>query len=418
MRLLGRGVLRRHRPRRAAILTAMAGAVAASSIAGFALFPGPSQAQQAEASEPVAEEMGVESWALVDSESGRYLAGESLDERKATAATASVMTALVALDQVEDLDSEVVVPEEAERFVGFTYSNVGLIVGERLSVRELLEAMLISSGTDATYALASHLGSGDTQNFVRMMNARASELGLENTHFENPAGLDDEENYSTAGDLSAIAVEAMKDPRFAEIVDTRETTISTRAATQDREVDLYNTNELLYAYPAVNGIKTGGSPQSGSSVIASAERDGKSYVAVVMGGDGASEASGAAWSVLQYGFNAYEERKIVREGEDLAELSLPYRGTEKMTLVAEKEIESLAATDSRIERRVDTRNAPQGAAAGKELGSVEVFVEGVKVGESPLVTAKSYMRPSTWDKAQLAAIWPFKKLWSSLRDSS
>lgn len=397
-------------------LTAVAGAMAAASLASAALCTGPAWAQEGGASEPVAEEIGVESWVLVDPGSGRELAGENLDERRATAATASVMTALVVLERTEDLETEVAVPEEAEEFVGFTYSNVGLIAGERLSVRELLEAALISSGTDATYALAEHLGSGDPQNFVEMMNARARELGLENTRFANPAGLDEEGNYSTAGDLAALASEAMKDPRFAGIVDTRETTISARGATQDREIDLYNTNELLFAYPAVNGIKTGGSPQAGSSVIASAERGGKSYVAVVTGGDSAGDASGAAWSVLQHGFDAYDERRIVREGEELAELALPYRSTEKITLVAEDGVEALAAPDTQIERRVDTRNAPEGASAGEELGSVEVFVEGAKVGESPLVTDRDYMRPSVWDKARLAALWPAKKLWASLRE--
>lgn len=402
-----------HRLRTAAGLTALAGAIAANALAGTALT---STAHAQGTDPPSAEEMGVESWALVDPQSGRYLEGEGLDERKAPAATASVMTALVALEETDDLGSEVAVPEEAEEFVGFTYSNVGLIAGERLSVRELLQATLISSGTDATYTLAEHLGSGDTQNFVDMMNDRASEMGLQNTRFTNPAGLDEEGNYSTAGDLAAIVTEAMKDPRFAGIVDTGETTISTESPVQNREIDLYNTNELLFAYPAVNGVKTGGSPQAGSSVIASAERGGKSYVAVVMGGGSAGEASGAAWSVLQHGFNAYEERRIVREGESLAELPLPYRSTEKVTLVAENEIEALAAPGSQVERRVSTQSAPEGASAGEELGSVEVFVEGDKVGESPLVTGGDYMRPSVWDKARLAALWPFEKLWSSLRE--
>ena len=97
-------------------------------------------------------------------------------------------------------------------------------------------------------------------------------------------------------------------------------------------------------------------------------------------------------------------------------MPLPYRSTEKVTLVAENEIEALAAPGSQVERRVNTQNAPEEASAREELGSVEVFVDGVEVGESPLVTGRDYMRPSIWDKARLAALWPFEKLWSSLRE--
>lgn len=355
-------------------------------------------------------EIEAASWALVDSGSGRYLAGESSDERRAPAATATVMTALVALEQAEDLDTEVVVPEEAERYVGFTYSNVGLIAGERLSVRELLKAAMISSGTDATYALAHYLGYGDPQRFVDQMNAKARELGLENTHFTNPTGQDEAGNYSTAEDLAVIAREARQDPRFAEIVSTPEATIST----QTRKIDLFNTNELLYSYPVSDGIKTGSSPQAGPSVIASAESGGGSYVAVVLGAGSAQQASDSARTVLQHGFETYDSRPLVREGEEFARLPLPYKKGQRATLVADEKVEALVGPGSEIEHRVTSREAPESAPAGERLGSVEVLVDGVKVGESPLVTAESYLRPSVWDKARLAALWPIERLSAAL----
>lgn len=368
--------------------------------------PGTALAQGTTAPQGPPEDLGVSSWALVDPASGRYLAGENPDERRSPAATATIMTALVALERAEDLDAEVVVPEGSERFVGFTYSNVGLITGERLSVRELLKAAMISSGTDATYALADHVGYGDTQHFVDQMNDKARELGLEDTHFENPTGIDEEGNYSTARDLAEISRTAMQDPRFAEIVGTREATIST----QTREIDLFNTNELLYAYPASSGIKTGSSAQAGSSMIASAERDGESYIAVILDAGSSEEASAAAWTALQHGFDAYGDRPLVHKREAFAQLPLPYKKSEKVTLVAGEEVEALVAPDSEVERRVTTRKPPEGAPAGHTLGSVEVFVEGAKVGESPLVTAEDYLRPSVWDKARLATLWPFERL--------
>lgn len=355
-------------------------------------------------------ETGAASWALVDSGSGRYLAGESPDERRAPAATASVMTALIALEEAEDLDAEVTVPEEAERYVGFTYSNVGLIAGERLSVLELLEAAMISSGTDATYALAHYLGYGDPESFVDQMNAEARELGLENTRFTNPTGQDEEGNYSTARDLAVIAREARQDPRFAEIVSTPETTISTR----NREIDLFNTNELLYSYPAADGIRTGSSPQAGSSMIASAESDGASYIAVVLGAGSVREAADDARAVLQYGFESYDSRPLVQEGEEFARLPLPYKKGQRAPLVAGEKVEALVGPGSEVEHRVTSRPAPDGVPAGERLGSVAVLVDGAKVGESPLVTAEGHPRASIWDKARLAALWPIKHLAAAL----
>lgn len=387
------------------------GAATGALILGLILAAGLAQPEAALAQRAAPPELGAASWALVDPDTGRYLDGENPDERRAPAATANIMTALVALEEAEELDSEVVVPKEAERYVGFTYSNVGLIAGERLSVRELLQAAMISSGTDATYTLAEYMGYGDMQSFVDQMNAKARELGLENTHFTNPLGMDEEGNYSSAGDLAVIAREAMRDPRFADIVSTREATIST----QTREIELFNTNELLYAYPVSDGIKTGSSPQAGPSVVASAEGDGRSYIAVVMGSASAQGASGDARTVLQYGFDTYESRPLVREGEEFARLPLPYKKGQEATLVAGEKVEALAGPGSEVEHRVSTREAPESAPAGERLGSVRVFVGGVKVGESPLVTAESYLRPSVWDKARLAALWPIERLADSLR---
>lgn len=384
---------------------------AAAIVLTLTLAAGLAHSESALAQRAAPHELGASSWALVDPETGRYLDGENPDERRAPAATANIMTALVALESAEDLHSEVVVTKEAERYVGFTYSNVGLIAGEQLSVRELLQAAMISSGTDATYTLAEHMGYGDTQRFVDRMNAKARELGLENTHFTNPLGLDEEGNYSSARDLAVIGRETMRDPRFADMVSTQEATIST----QNREIELFNTNELLYAYPVSTGIKTGSSPHAGPSVVASAEDDGRSYIAVVLGTDSAQGASGDARGVLQYGFDTYESQPLVREGEEFTRLPLPYKKGQEVTLVAGEKVEALAGPGSEIEHRTSAREAPESAPAGERLGSVRVLVDGVEVGESPLVTAESYLRPSVWDKARLAALWPIERLADSLR---
>src|SRR5918911_439180 len=209
---------------------------AAAILIAFALVLGSCEWGQAAAQEKPAGErtapktlkLDSRSWVLVDADTGIYLAGKNPDKRLPIASTTNVMTALVVLEKGMNLDKEVVVPKEAERFVGLTYSNVGLIAGERLTVRDLLVAALVPSGTDAVYTLAYSLGGGSVDNFVDKMNAKASEMGLKNTHFANPAGLDSPGNYSSARDLAKIALAAMEYPTFTNIVDSEEATISTQ----------------------------------------------------------------------------------------------------------------------------------------------------------------------------------------------
>ena len=152
-----------------------------------------------------------------------------------------------------------------------------------MSVGDLLTAALVPSGTDAVYALAEHLGDGSVDEFVAKMNDKAKELGLENTHFANPAGIDAPGNYSSAADLAKITREAMKYPEFREIVNMPEATIST----QDREIDVVTTNLLVlpnsgYDYGPATGAKTGTSDQAGFCVVATAQSGDESYIAVVL----------------------------------------------------------------------------------------------------------------------------------------
>src|SRR5918999_4535884 len=190
---------------------------------------------------PGAPRLDAGSWALIDANTGLYLAGKDPDKRISIASTTKMMVALVALEDGTNLNERVTVSENAASYAGSVYSNVGLYPYDRVSVRDLLTAALVPSGTDAVYALAEHLGDGSVDEFVAKMNDKAEELGLENTHFANPAGIDARGNYSSAADLAKITSEEMKYPEFREIVDMPDATIST----QDREIDVFNTNLLI-----------------------------------------------------------------------------------------------------------------------------------------------------------------------------
>ncbi|MDQ3251049.1 MAG: D-alanyl-D-alanine carboxypeptidase [Actinomycetota bacterium] len=359
-----------------------------------------SLAQESESQAPPgAPKLDAGSWTLIDADTGLYLAGKDPDKRVAIASTTKIMVALVALDEGVNLDEQATVSEDAASYAGSIYSNIGLYPYDRVSVRDLLTATLVPSGTDAVYALTEHLGDGSVDEFVARMNDKAKELGLENTRFENPAGIDARGNYSSANDLAKITKEAMKYPEFREIVSRPEATIST----QDREIDVVNTNLLVvpnsgYDYGPATGVKTGTSAQAGLCLVASAQSDDESYIAVVLDAAGDLQRFEAATTALEYGFGEYEREPLVERGDSYAKLDLPYRRGETVKLVADRDVSALAGPGLEVERRATNEEAPPSAKTKRELGTVAVSVEGRNVGSSPLVVEKGYEAASLWQK--------------------
>jgi serine-type D-Ala-D-Ala carboxypeptidase (penicillin-binding protein 5/6) len=362
--------------------------------------PGRAVAQEMEPEAPPgAPKLNAGSWTLIDAETGLYLAGKEPEEQVAIASTTKIMVALVALEEGVDLTEQVTVSEEAASYAGSVYSNVGLYPYDRVSVRDLLMAALIPSGTDAVYALAEHLGDGSVDEFVARMNDKAKELGLKNTHFENPAGIDARGNYSSAADLAKITREAMKYPEFREIVDDPEATIST----QDREIDIFTTNLLVAPgsgqdYGPATGVKTGTSLQAGPCLVASAKSDDESYIAVVLDSAEDLQRFEAARTALEYGFGEYEREPLVEREDPYAELKLPYRRGETVKLVAAKDVSALSGPGLEVVRNSTSKEAPPSAEAGRKLGTVEVSVDGRSVGSSPLVVQKGYEEASLWQR--------------------
>jgi D-alanyl-D-alanine carboxypeptidase (penicillin-binding protein 5/6) len=353
---------------------------------------------------PGAPKLNAGSWTIIDADTGHYLAGNNPDEQVPIASTTKIMVALVALDENVDLDEQVTVSEKAASYAGSVYSNIGLYPYDRVSVRDLLTAALVPSGTDADYALAEHLGDGSVDEFVAKMNDKAKELGLENTHFETPAGIDARGDSSSATDLATITREAMKYPEFREIVNMPEATIST----QDREIDVVTTNLLVlpnsgYDYGPATGAKTGTSAKAGFCVVATAQSGDESYIAVVLDAAGDLQRFEAATTALEYGFGEYEREPLVERQEPYTEMELPYRRGETVKLVAAKDVIALAGPGLEVVRSKTTQEAPPSAKAGRKVGTVEVSVDGRSVGSSPLVVQKGYEEASLWQKVTYLA---------------
>ena len=357
--------------------------------------------QRADANPPGAPELDATSWAVVDRETGLYLAGKDPDRRVPIASTTKVMVALVALEDGARLDEEVTVSENAASYAGGVYSAAGLYPYDTVSVGELLNATLVPSGTDAVYALAEHLGGGSVEEFVGRMNQEAEELGLENTRFGDPAGLD-AGNQSTARDLATVAREAMEYPEFREIIAKPEVTITT----QDREIRLDNTNLLVvpnsgYDYAAATGVKTGTSPQAGPCLISAASNGDESYVAVVLGAAEDLYRFEASQTALEYGFGDFGQTAFVERDAGFGELRLPYRREESVRLVAAEDVSGLGGPGLEVQRRITReREAPPSAEAGDVLGTVEVLVDGRSAGTTALVAAEGYEEAGLWQRVR------------------
>ncbi len=227
---------------------------------------------------------------LMDVESGRVLYAQNADEKRPIASITKLMTALVAVELCPDLSAEVTVRQE---WTGAEGSSMYLKPGEKLTMEALLYGLLLSSGNDAALAIAGSCCE-TVEAFVARMNETAARLGMTNTHFANPNGLDDPEHYSTARDMALLARAVLEQETLRRIAGTRTITIAGRY--------LANHNKLLWRYEGCTGLKTGYTDEAGRTLVSSARRDGQELIAVTLN-DPNDWADHAA--LFDYGFSNY-----------------------------------------------------------------------------------------------------------------
>lgn len=236
---------------------------------------------------------------LLDATTGRVLYQKDADSKALIASTTKIMTALIVCEQCNVLD-RMRIPKEA---VGIEGSSVYLQEGEVLTIQDLLYGMMLHSGNDAAVALAIYCG-GTVEGFAELMNDKACQLGMENTHFVNPNGLDAPGHYSTAKDMAILAAYAMDNPIFAQ-------TVSTKTVTAGKRV-LRNHNKLLWRVEGADGVKTGFTKAAGRILVSSATRQGRRLICVTMndGNDWLDHAN-----MLENGFSQYSVKQVVRKNE-------------------------------------------------------------------------------------------------------
>jgi D-alanyl-D-alanine carboxypeptidase (penicillin-binding protein 5/6) len=288
------------RLRRAVGVAVTTGAVLASG----ALYAAPAQAA---AAPTIVAKGGY----VMNNGNGTSLYTKAADTRRSTGSTTKIMTAKVVLAQKNlNLDAKVTIQMAySDYIVKHNASSARLIVGDKVTVRQLLYGLMLPSGCDAAYALADKFGTGSTRSarvksFIGKMNAEAKKLGLKNTSFDSFDGIGNGKNYSTPRDLTKIASSAMKSSTFRSIVKTKKYTAKTVTKTGSTRTmaPWTNTNTLLSSYSGTIGVKTGSGPEAKYCLVFAATRNGKTVIGTVLASSSAAQREKDAKKLLGYGF--------------------------------------------------------------------------------------------------------------------
>jgi serine-type D-Ala-D-Ala carboxypeptidase (penicillin-binding protein 5/6) len=324
-------------------------------------------------------DLDARAWALIDARDGEVLAARAAGERLPVASTTKLMTAYVALKRLplrKRVSAAPYTPTTAE-------SLLELRPGERISVRDLLYGLILQSGNDAAYDLAL-AAAGSEDLFVAQMNRYAAALGLADTHYANPIGLDEAGNYSSAYDLTALARRLLAIPAFAKISASRHAVL--RSLRPPRRID--TRVDLLYELPWANGVKTGYTLGAGYVLVGAGRLDGVQLISAVLGVESEAARDAETEELLTYGFSLHRRELPVRRRQVLAEPSIRWSGGELPLRAAR----TVAIGVRRGQRLTVAVRAPQEVEGplrrGAVLGRATVLVDGVRAATVPLLAAR------------------------------
>jgi serine-type D-Ala-D-Ala carboxypeptidase (penicillin-binding protein 5/6) len=338
-----------------------------------------------------APKLNAKAWTLIDPRDDAVLASKSANKRLPIASTTKLMTAYLALKNLK--------PSQMITAPGYQPSNsaeitLGLRAGERLRVRDLLYGLLLPSASDAAETLAVGVA-GSVPAFVQRMNQAAQQLGLTDTHYANPIGLDDPQNYSSAHDLVTLASILLHNQLFARIVDTPAATLSSG----DHPRTVTSRDTLLDSVPWINGVKTGHTLGAGFVLVGSGTQDSTTLISAVLGTPDESSRDADTLKLLQYGFSLYHPVQPVHQGEQLADPGLDYR-SDHLSLVAQRPLSINVRQGQRITTHVAAPDEIKSAVdQGQVLGHVTVDVDGRPAAASPLVAPHAVGAATILDKA-------------------
>ncbi|MDR3449100.1 MAG: D-alanyl-D-alanine carboxypeptidase [Alphaproteobacteria bacterium] len=351
----------------------------------FVLLPALAGAQEAS---PVAAPLDVAARQayLVDVATGTPIYEKDADTRMPTSSMSKMMTLYLVFDAIRDgklhMDDELPVSAHARAQEG---SRMFLNAGQKVRVEDLIRGVIIQSGNDAAVTLAEDLGSGSESAFAEMMNAKAAELGMTNSHFMNATGLPDPNHYSTAHDLAILALALIRNfPDDYHYFSEKEFTFN--------NIKQGNRNPLLYRNMDVDGLKTGHTDVGGFGVTASALRNGRRVIAVLNGMDSMQARADESAKLLDYGYREYGLYPIAKAGDVMGKATVWLGHKKDVPVVAAEDAELTLPRSARVHlKAVVTFDQPIAAPVqkGQQVGSLVITAPGMATQEIPLIAASA-----------------------------
>lgn len=319
-------------------------------------------------------EVSAKSAIVLEYAGGTVAYAKNAEERLPMASTTKIMTALVALE-MGNLSDVVTVGKNA---AGVEGSSMYLRIGERLTMEELLYGLMLSSGNDAAVAIAEHIA-GSEEAFALLMTERAAELGCTNTRFKNANGLPDDEHFTTALELARITGKALENETFCKIVSSKSARVGRRS--------LSNHNKMLSLYEGAFGVKTGFTKAAGRTLVSAAKRNGITLIAVTLN---APDDWDDHTKMLDYGFSQMESRSITEKGENAGSLRVEGGTAERVDLCFGESFTMSVLKSACTEVKTNVSTSVQApVSAGQTVGTGEILLNGVKMGEVPIVTGSA-----------------------------
>lgn len=355
--------------RRAVVLLAIA----------LGLLAAPASAQEPA---PACPQVSARFTIVIEVTTGQVACERRADQRRPIASATKLMTALLTLEQAELSDT---IPAANYRALAIE-SKINLRAGETLTVADLLRGLLLESANDAAVTLAEGI-SGSREAFVEAMNRRAAELGLTNTRFANPIGLDAPDNYSSARDLATLTLRLQRHAFFRETVNRPSATLRSG----DRERLVENRNDLVQRFRWIDGVKTGHTSRAGYVLVGAGHRRGIRLVSVVLGARSETARSTDTLTILKTGFESFKVVDAVEAGETFGSVPIRFRRGAELPLVARREIRLTLPRDQAAEIHVRTTGRPAEVEGpvddGERLGTVEVMAGDRVVAKTALISS-------------------------------
>lgn len=341
--------------------------------------------------------VSAQSAILISGDDGTVIFEKNAHEQLAMASTTKIMTALLTLEEAERSGDPVL--DITEEMVAVEGSSMGLKAGDRLTLTNLVSGMLLASGNDAANAAALYLG-GSQEGFAELMNARAKEIGMTETNFVTPSGLDDELHYSTAYDMALLGREAMQNEEFARIAGSA--TLQVSFIEPEQKISYSNHNKLLHLYDGCIGIKTGFTKKAGRTLVSAARRDGTTLIAVTLN---APDDWDDHMAMFDYGFATV---KTIQMGGETLPDTLPVAGSDKQgvplrmgqQLAMTLPINQAEGLESRV---LLPRFLYAPVQAGEKVGRVQYLMGGEEIYSVPIIASEEaevlvLPEPSWWEK--------------------